>query len=148
MQYPRQPPPPILWYFTEISAICQWRCTVYSSRRIFPMGWKVAVYTNPPSIKVRYRWFTPNFSSASCQCKTMFYQTPRLSGPKISRSTKCFQCWYFIIFVRVYKVLWEGRAFCVSSFSQGIFSAKSLSSGRDGAARGGLSTLLGLPRNV
>jgi hypothetical protein len=20
------------------------------------MGWKVAVYTNPPSIKVRYRW--------------------------------------------------------------------------------------------
>jgi hypothetical protein len=21
------------------------------------MGWKVAVYTNPPSIKVRYRWY-------------------------------------------------------------------------------------------
>jgi hypothetical protein len=24
------------------------------------MGWKVAVYTNPPSNKVRYRWSTPS----------------------------------------------------------------------------------------
>jgi hypothetical protein len=31
---------------TGISAIFQWRC----SRRISPMGWKVAVYTNPLSI--------------------------------------------------------------------------------------------------